>query len=123
MKRWLKWLLPVVALAVVGLFVGRAIEARRAEQARATAAKPATGLDLAPNDVVVARLLELPRTLDISGGLKAVNSAIVRAAVRASCTRTMRAPRPTVHTVVASVASSRRSGGTSPVSSATPAST
>ncbi len=83
MKRWLKWLLPVLALAVVGLFVGRAIEARRAEQARATVVKPATGLDLAPNDVVVARLLDLPRTLDISGGLKAVNSAIVRAKVAA----------------------------------------
>ena len=83
MKRWLKWLLPVLALAVVGLFVGRAIEARRAEQARATVVKPATGLDLAPNDVVVARLLALPRTLDISGGLKAVNSAIVRAKVAA----------------------------------------
>jgi len=83
MKRWLKWLLPVLALAVVGLFVGRAIEARRAEQARATVVKPATGLDLAPNDVLVARLLDLPRTLDISGGLKAVNSAIVRAKVAA----------------------------------------
>jgi RND family efflux transporter MFP subunit len=63
------------------LFVGRAIESRKAEQARATAAKPATGLDLAPTDVVVARTLELPRTLDISGGLKAVNSAVVRAKV------------------------------------------
>ncbi|MEO6745118.1 MAG: efflux RND transporter periplasmic adaptor subunit [Caldimonas sp.] len=83
MKRWLKWLLPVLALAVVGLFVGRAIEARRAEQSRATVVKPASGLDLAPNDVVVARLLDLPRTLDISGGLKAVNSAIVRAKVAA----------------------------------------
>ena len=83
MKRWLKWLLPVLAVAVIGLFVGRAIEARRAEQARATVTKPATGLDLAPNDVVVARLLDLPRTLDISGGLKAVNSAIVRAKVTA----------------------------------------
>ena len=83
MKRWLKWLLPVLALAVVGLFVGRAIEARRAEQARATVVKSATGLDLAPNDVVVARLVDLPRTLDISGGLKAVNSAIVRAKVAA----------------------------------------
>jgi len=83
MKRWLKWALPVIALAVVGLFVGRALEARRAEQARATAVKPATGLDLAPSDVVVARLLDLPRTLDISGGLKAVNSALVRAKVAA----------------------------------------
>jgi RND family efflux transporter MFP subunit len=83
MKRWLKWALPVIAIAVVGLFVGRALEARRSEQARATVAKPATGLDLAPSDVVVARLLDLPRTLDISGGLKAVNSAVVRAKVAA----------------------------------------
>jgi len=83
MKRWLKWLLPLVGVAVVLLFVGRALEARKAEQARATATKPATGLDLAPTDVVVARTLDLPRTLDISGGLKAVNSAIVRAKVTA----------------------------------------
>jgi hypothetical protein len=72
MKRWLKWLLPVLALAVVGLFVGRCDRGPPRRQARATAVKPATGLDLAPNDVVVARLLDLPRTLDISGGLKAV---------------------------------------------------
>jgi RND family efflux transporter MFP subunit len=83
MKRWLKWVLPLIGVAVVLLFVGRAIESRKAEQARATAAKPATGLDLAPTDVVVARTLDLPRTLDISGGLKAVNSAVVRAKVAA----------------------------------------
>jgi RND family efflux transporter MFP subunit len=82
-KRWLKWLLPVLAIALVLLLVGRAMQARKAEQARATAVRSGLGLDLAASDVVVARTLELPRTLEISGGLKAVNSAVVRAKVAA----------------------------------------
>ncbi|MDQ6684143.1 MAG: efflux RND transporter periplasmic adaptor subunit, partial [Pseudomonadota bacterium] len=44
-------------------------------------AKLPGGLDLAAGDLLVARIRELPRTLDISGGLKAVNSAVVRAKV------------------------------------------
>lgn len=83
MKRWLKWLLPLIAIGVVAAFVGRAIQARKAEEAQATTVRPATGLDLAASDVVVARTLDLPRTLDVSGGLKAVNSAIVKAKVAA----------------------------------------
>ncbi|HEX7435401.1 MAG TPA: efflux RND transporter periplasmic adaptor subunit, partial [Caldimonas sp.] len=83
MKRWLKWLLPLIAIGVVAAFVGRAIQARKAEQAQATTVQPATGLDLAASDVVVARTLDLPRTLDVSGGLKAVSSAIVKAKVAA----------------------------------------
>ena len=34
MKRWMKWLLPVLAVAVIGGFVTRALQARKAEQAR-----------------------------------------------------------------------------------------
>ena len=45
--------------------------------------RPAGGLDLAPADVVVARIRELPRTLDVSGGIKAVNSAVVKARLAA----------------------------------------
>jgi hypothetical protein len=41
------------------------------------------GLDLAPGDVLVARTIDLPRTLEVSGGLKAVNSAVIRARVAA----------------------------------------
>ena len=84
MKRTLKWLLPLLLLAVVALFVGRALQARKAEQAlAASVTRPAGGLDLAPADVVVARVRELPRTLDVSGGIKAVNSAVVKARVAA----------------------------------------
>jgi RND family efflux transporter MFP subunit len=84
MKRTFKWLLPLLLLGLVALFVGRALQARNAEHAlAANVARPPSGLDLAPGDVVVARVRELPRTLDVSGGLKAVNSAVVKARVAA----------------------------------------
>jgi RND family efflux transporter MFP subunit len=84
MKRTFKWLLPLLLLGLVALFVGRALQARNAEHAlAASVARPPSGLDLAPGDVVVARVRELPRTLDVSGGLKAVNSAVVKARVAA----------------------------------------
>ena len=85
MKRWLKWALPVVAVAIVGAFAARAIVARKAEQTAqsARAAAVPAGLELAAADIVAARTIELPRTLDVSGSLKAVNSAVVRAKVAA----------------------------------------
>ncbi|MCE9658343.1 MAG: efflux RND transporter periplasmic adaptor subunit [Burkholderiales bacterium] len=84
MKRWQRWTIPVVVVAVLGGFVARALIAKKNEQAAQTApAKPAGGLDLAPGDLVVARSVDLPRTLEISGGLKAVNSAVIRARVAA----------------------------------------
>ena len=83
MKRWLRWLLPLLAVGVIVAVVVRTIESRRIAQAQATTPRASTGLDLAAADVVVARTRELPRTLDVSGGLKAVNSAIVKARVAA----------------------------------------
>ncbi len=85
MKRWLRWTLPVVVVAVLGGFVVRALVAKMAERVEqtASAAKAPSGLDLAPDDIVVAHSVDLPRTLDISGGLKAVNSAVIRAKVAA----------------------------------------
>ena len=85
MKRWHRWTIAVVAVAVVGGFVARALVARKADQATqaASATKVPGGLDLAPGDVLVARSVDLPRTLEISGGLKAVNSAVIRARVAA----------------------------------------
>ncbi len=84
MKRALKWFLPVLALLVLGGLVGRALIARKAEQARLVLpAQGALAIDLAPTDVLVARPVELVRTLEISGGLKAVESAFVKARVAA----------------------------------------
>ena len=83
MKRWMKWLIPVVAVAVLGGFVARALQARKAEQAPLTAQKAVVALDLSASDMVSARVIELTRTLDVSGGLKAVNSASIKAKVAA----------------------------------------
>ena len=83
MKVWLKWLIPVVAVAVLGGFVARALQARKAEQAPLTAPKTAMVLDLSASDVVDARRVELTRTLEVSGGLKAVNTAVIKAKVAA----------------------------------------
>jgi len=84
MKRALKWSVVVLALLVLGGLVARALVARKAEQARlaAPAAIP-LAIDLAPTDVLVVRPVELVRTLAISGGLKAVESAVVKARVAA----------------------------------------
>ncbi|MEO5882847.1 MAG: efflux RND transporter periplasmic adaptor subunit [Caldimonas sp.] len=85
MKRWQRWTVAVVAVVVVAGFVARALIAKRSEQAAQTASAVTVpgGLDLAPGDVLVAKSIDLPRTLEISGGLKAVNSAVIRARVAA----------------------------------------
>jgi RND family efflux transporter MFP subunit len=82
MKRTLKWLLPVLALLLIGGLVFQKVAARRNEAAAAVPRAP-LALDLTAGDVVTAREVPLARTLDVSGGLKAVNSAIVKAKVAA----------------------------------------
>ena len=84
MKRWQRWAAGGAAVLVLAGAVGRVVVGRRAATGGpAAAASAPSGLDLAAGDVVVARTIELPRTLEVSGGLKAVNSAIVRARVTA----------------------------------------
>ncbi len=84
MKRHLKWIIPLLVVLLIGALVARALLARKAEQAAAApSARSTLALDLAPSDVVVARTVALGRTLEVSGGLKAVNSALVKAKVAA----------------------------------------
>lgn len=84
MKRWLKWIVVALVLAAVAGLALRSIGARRAAQtAPAASAGAAAGLDLAAGDVLVVRPGELVRTLDVSGGLEAYESAIVKARVAA----------------------------------------
>ena len=82
MKRALKWLLPLLVVLVLAALVVRVISARRADMAP-SAPKAALALELAPSDIVAARTVALARTLEVSGGLKAVNSTIVKAKVPA----------------------------------------
>lgn len=84
MKRWIKWslLLLVVALLAVGLL--RVLGNRKAQQAALTtqtAAGAQTVVELAAADLLQARTLELTRGLPVSGTLKAVNAAVVKARV------------------------------------------
>ena len=84
MKRWMKWLIPVLAVVIIGGFVARALKAR--QQAHAAAAAPAStpaALELGRADVFKLAPVLLTRTLPISGGLKAANSAVVKARVAA----------------------------------------
>jgi membrane fusion protein, multidrug efflux system len=89
MKRWTKWVKWAIALLVlvaIGVSVGRALQARKAQQesvAAATAAnaKAQTVIELAATDVVKAQVKELAMGLPISGSLKAANSAVIKARV------------------------------------------
>lgn len=84
MKRWIKW--GLIALVVVLLAVGivRALAARKAQQAalaQQTTQGAQTVVELGANDVLQARTLALTRGLPVSGTLKAVNAAFVKARV------------------------------------------
>jgi membrane fusion protein, multidrug efflux system len=86
MMRRLKlgWVAGLVVVLMVAGFVARTLYVRA--QARAEAAvpaKPPQAMDLGASDIVVARMQPFNRTLPISGSLKAVDSAVVRAKVAA----------------------------------------
>lgn len=84
MKRWIRWSVAVLALILVIGLVMRTVAQRKAgPPPRPAAALADMALELAPADLVAARRLELTQTLDISGALKAVNTAFVKAKVAA----------------------------------------
>ena len=84
MKRWVKWAVASIAVLALAGLVGRALLAKQAERAASAPTRAlAPALDLTPGDVVQATSTDLVRTLPISGGLKAVESAVVKARVAA----------------------------------------
>ncbi|TWO73043.1 efflux RND transporter periplasmic adaptor subunit [Caenimonas sedimenti] len=79
-----KWLVLALALLLVAGGVLRALGARKAQQAalaETSSAKAQSVAELAASDVVKAELRELQRGLPISGSLKAVSSALVKARI------------------------------------------
>jgi RND family efflux transporter MFP subunit len=84
MKRGLKWALAALLIALLAASVWRALSERKAQQ-QAAAAQAArygqTVVVLGPADVVQVKRHELTQGLAISGALKAVNTAIVKARV------------------------------------------
>ena len=82
MKRWMEWtaaLLVVAVIAVVALSVMK--KRKLAAVAAAAPASAPLALELGAADVVALRVQPLTRTLGVSGGLKAVSSAIVKAKI------------------------------------------
>jgi len=90
MKKWLRWLLP---LAVVLIAVALAARWKARQGAAAPAGGPAVAasaasaaaptLDLAAGDLLTVRRQPLQRALEVSGTLKAVETAFVKARVAA----------------------------------------
>ena len=84
MKRWIKWGVAALALLLLAGAVIGTLSARKNQQqalAAASAAKSQTLIELAATDVLQAKTRELGQGLPISGSLKAVNSAFVKARV------------------------------------------
>ena len=81
-KRHYQWMAAGLVLLLIVFSVARALSARKAQQeavAQASVAKTQTVVELAASDVVKAEVRELSQGLPISGSLKAVNSAVVKA--------------------------------------------
>jgi RND family efflux transporter MFP subunit len=79
-----KWLIAALVLLLVAGGAMRAVPARKAQQAALASAatqKAEAVVELATSDVVKAEARELAQGLPISGSLKAVNSAAVKARV------------------------------------------
>jgi RND family efflux transporter MFP subunit len=84
MKPWIKWTLAVLVVSLLAAGIFRALAARKAQrEALAVQTEQAanTEMELQASDVTRAQSIELTRSLAISGTLKAVNSAFVKARV------------------------------------------
>jgi RND family efflux transporter MFP subunit len=80
----MKWVIALAVVLLLGGMVLRTLAARKASGEQAGASlKLVSPLELSPGDVWVAGPQRLTRTLAISGGLKAVNTAVVKAKVAA----------------------------------------
>ena len=78
-----RWIVAIVALVLIAFTGWRIVQQRRANAEAAAKPVVAQAIDLAAGDVAIARRRELSTTLPVSGGLRAVNSAFVRAKVAA----------------------------------------
>ena len=82
MKRWIPWTIAAVALALVAAGALRAIGARKAQQQAlsAPAAKEVV-MQIAADELWTAQRQRLPLTLPITGTVRAVQSAVIKARV------------------------------------------
>jgi RND family efflux transporter MFP subunit len=85
MKRWIKWMVIAVIVALLAAGAVRTLAARKASkdalEAQQAAQKTQASVELAPADLVIVKNVELSQGLEISGPLKAANSAFVKVRV------------------------------------------
>ncbi|MBY0469034.1 MAG: efflux RND transporter periplasmic adaptor subunit [Burkholderiaceae bacterium] len=80
----LGWVVGLVVVLLVAGFVARTLHERAQQRAETAApAKPPQAIELTAGDIVTARVQPFNRTLPVSGSLKAMDSAVVRAKVAA----------------------------------------
>ena len=81
-RRSIKWLVIGLVALLLAAGVFRALSARKDQQAavaKASQQKQQVSVELAPGDVVRAQQRDLAQGLPVSGSLRAVNSALVKA--------------------------------------------
>jgi RND family efflux transporter MFP subunit len=82
-RRWIQWTLLALLLLGIALGVTRALQKRSAQSAAANAAAQALQQDpvyqLGPQDVVMVQTLALDQTVAISGSLRALQTAVIKA--------------------------------------------
>jgi RND family efflux transporter MFP subunit len=84
MKRWIPWTAAAVVVVLLGTGVWRALAARQAQQAalaQATAQRAQAPLQLAAQEVLPVRRQTLALGVPVSGALRAVDSAMVKARI------------------------------------------
>lgn len=84
MKRWFKWALGALLVVLLAAGVLRSLKARKVQKetmAAQTAVRAQTVVELGSSDVVQVNTVTLAQGLPISGPLKAVSSALVKARV------------------------------------------
>ena len=84
MKSWMKWAIAALVVVLLATSVWRALSQRKTQQevvATLAVQRTQTVVELGSADLVPVKRLELAQGLAISGALKAVNSALVKARV------------------------------------------
>jgi RND family efflux transporter MFP subunit len=80
-KRWAAWLVGALVLALLGTAIGRAVLARRAAQQAPTAAAAPLAMEIGADEVWPLRRQILVLGVPVSGTLRAVQSASIKARV------------------------------------------
>lgn len=84
MKRWIPWMAAAIVVVLLGGGVWRAMAARQAQQkalAEASTQRAQAPLQLAADEVVTVQSSQLSLGVPVSGSLRAVDSAMVKARV------------------------------------------